>query len=194
MPLFFEQWSVVMNDIERRVHQRARQLWEQAGRPAGGSNAYIDRARELVAIEDCQKQTTKPLASGQRTGPEGEQIATSVGPEGEPVEPVEAVENLGEFPTLTDQGEEQIPRRRRAPPRRREGPGRTARRGASAGTGRAKARSASRPNAGKKSTPARRTRKGRKTAGDRKTATPRRPTTHKKARRTRPARKRTGRP
>jgi hypothetical protein len=46
-----------------------RQLWEQAGRPAGGSDPYIDQARELVAIEDRQKQTTKPLAAAERTGP-----------------------------------------------------------------------------------------------------------------------------
>jgi len=81
-------------------------------------DAYISRASELVAIEDNQKQTTKPLAAGERAGPEGEQIAASVGPQGEPVEPVEAMENLGEFPTLTDQGEEQkIPKRRTEPPR-----------------------------------------------------------------------------
>jgi hypothetical protein len=172
---FFHQRSAVMNDIERRVAQRARQLWEQAGRPAGGSDPYIDRARELVAIEDRQKQTTKPLAAAERTGPEGEPIATSVGPQGEPIESVEAVENLGEFPTLTDQGEEQqIPQRRKAAPRRRESAGRAARRAASAGTGRAKARGASRPKARKKSTPARWS------------------ATRKKARRARRARKRTG--
>jgi len=30
----------------------------------------------------------------------------AMGPTGEPVEPLIAVENAGEFPTLTDQGEE----------------------------------------------------------------------------------------
>jgi hypothetical protein len=29
-------------------------------------------------------------------------------PYGEPVEPLEAIKNQGEFPTLTDQGEEQL--------------------------------------------------------------------------------------
>src|SRR5437764_1281033 len=134
-----------MNDIQSRVQRRARKLWEQAGRPAGGSDSYIDRASELVAIEDNQKQTTKPLAPDERTGPEGEQIAVSVGPEGEPVEPIEAVENLGEFPTLADQGEEQaFPGRRSPPPRRRESLGRKERaRLPSTHSGRAKVRSAS---------------------------------------------------
>ena len=37
----------------------------------------------------------------------------ALGPSGEPIEPIEAVENAGEFPTVTDQGEElAYPRRR----------------------------------------------------------------------------------
>ena len=31
------------------------------------------------------------------------------GPDGEPIEPIEAVRNAGEFPTLTDQGEGRYP-------------------------------------------------------------------------------------
>jgi hypothetical protein len=46
-------------------------------------------ATELIAIEENQLLTLKP-----------------VGRAGEPVEPRLAVENAGEFPTLTDQGEE----------------------------------------------------------------------------------------
>ena len=52
-------------------------------------------ATELVAIEDGQQATLKPI---QQNG----------GPRGERVEPLEAVENAGEFPTLTDQGEGEI--------------------------------------------------------------------------------------
>lgn len=101
-----------MSDIERRVHERAMRLWDQAGRPAGGSDLYRDRASELVAIEDNQMQATKPLVGEERAGPESEPIAAS-GPEGEPIEPSVAVESLGDMPGLTDQGEEQgVPRRR----------------------------------------------------------------------------------
>jgi hypothetical protein len=111
-----------MDPIERRVRQRAMGLWSDAGRPAGGSDSYMDRARELVAIEDNQRLATKPLAPGERAGPEGEQIASSVGPTGEPVEPIEAGSNVGEFPTLTDQGEEQtIPRQRKTVEERTRG-------------------------------------------------------------------------
>jgi hypothetical protein len=59
-------------------------------------------ATELVAIEDNQNKTT--LAPDQET----------LGPTGEPIEPILAVENAGDFPTLTDQGEETTyPRRER---------------------------------------------------------------------------------
>jgi hypothetical protein len=48
-------------------------------------------AAELVAIEENYRDTLKPI-----------------GEAGEPIEPLLAVENAGEFPTLTDQGEETI--------------------------------------------------------------------------------------
>jgi Protein of unknown function (DUF2934) len=92
-----------MDDLEERVRERAHRLWQQEGCPEGRADAHWEMARELVAIEDNQKQTLKPIS------PE------SAGPEGEPVEPIEAVENVGEFPTLTDQGEEQtVPKRTRS--------------------------------------------------------------------------------
>ena len=105
-----------MDDIEKRVRARARSLWEQAGRPQGVMDDYLDRARELVAIEDNQKLTQRPLRPGEDAGAAGEPKLSPelAGPSGEPIEPAEAVENAGEFPTLTDQGEEQI-----VPPRRR---------------------------------------------------------------------------
>ncbi|MCE6952896.1 hypothetical protein LAZ40_23495 [Cereibacter sphaeroides] len=78
----FEAW-------ERRVADRAERLWDGAGRPEGGAAPFMDRARELLAIEENPHATTRPL---DETDPDGE--------------PIEAVENQGEFPTLTDQGEE----------------------------------------------------------------------------------------
>jgi hypothetical protein len=68
-------------------------------------------ARELVAIEDNQRQAVKPNPA---TADRDRNLRGT-----EPVEPIEAVENQGEFPTLTDQGEEQTApaRRRRRRPR-----------------------------------------------------------------------------
>lgn len=90
-----------MDDRDQRVRKRAYQLWEQDGRPAGRELDHWDKASELVAIEDNQKLTTIPVRQ------------SNVGPTGEPVEPISAVENAGEFPTLTDQGEEQAAPKRR---------------------------------------------------------------------------------
>jgi hypothetical protein len=90
-----------MDDFNERVRQRAYRLWVEEGCPEGRSDLHWSKARELVAIEENQKRTTRPVSEGGSTG--------------EPVEPIEAVENAGEFPTLTDQGEEQAaPKRRRA--------------------------------------------------------------------------------
>jgi len=92
-----------MDNFHERVRQRAYRLWVEEGCPQDRSEVHWDKARELVAIEENQKLTTKPVPREQ-------------GSAGEPVEPIEAVENAGEFPTLTDQGEEQTaPKRRRAP-------------------------------------------------------------------------------
>jgi Protein of unknown function (DUF2934) len=91
-----------VDDFEERVRKRAHRLWQEEGCPEGRADAHWTLARELVAIEDSQKLATKPLP---REG--------AYGPSGEPIEPIEAVENAGEFPTVTDQGEERAyPRRR----------------------------------------------------------------------------------
>jgi hypothetical protein len=97
-----------MNEREDREHQerirrRAYQLWEQEGRPEGRADEHWDKAAELVAIEENLRYTLQPIPD-----------PDDLGPEGEPVEPIEALENAGEFPTMTDQGEQQIPKRRKA--------------------------------------------------------------------------------
>ncbi|TRO87656.1 DUF2934 domain-containing protein [Glycocaulis profundi] len=81
-----------------RVRQRAVRLWEDAGRPETGPQAYEGRADELISMEEAPDGGDTPVA------PYG----------GDPgVEPLEAVENQGEFPTLTDQGEDSpVPLRR----------------------------------------------------------------------------------
>jgi hypothetical protein len=85
-----------MSDIEQRVRERAYRIWLEEGCPEGRELVHWDMATELVAIEDGQRSTLKP-------------IEKNLGPLGEPIEPVEAVRNAGEFPTLTDQGEGQYP-------------------------------------------------------------------------------------
>jgi len=84
-----------MNDFKERVRKRAYRLWQEEGCPPDRAEIHWEKARELVAIEDNFKLALKPIAS-EKTSPTGE-----------PIEPLEAVENVGEFPTLTDQGEEQ---------------------------------------------------------------------------------------
>ena len=104
-----------MENEDKKIAARARVLWEQAGKPSSGPDAYAGRARELVAIEEHQKDTLKPTGAGPQASVEDNPVASPdlFGPEGEPIEPVLAVENEGEFPTLTDEGEgEQVPRRR----------------------------------------------------------------------------------
>jgi hypothetical protein len=95
-----------MNDREEeerrgRIRRRAYQLWEQEGRPEGRADVHWDQATELVAIEENHRLATEPIPS-----------AAELGPSGEPIEPIEAVENAGEFPTMTDQGEQTFPSRR----------------------------------------------------------------------------------
>ena len=104
-----------MNSTEARITEKARHLWEEAGRPASGLNAYLDQARELIAIEEHQKDTLRPTGARGREAVADDPIASedAFGPEGEPIEPLQSVANEGEFPTLTDQGEgEQVPHRR----------------------------------------------------------------------------------
>lgn len=89
-----------MADLESRIRERAYYLWQQEGCPEGRADVHWDQASELVAIEDNQKSTTRP--------------APAPGSNPDTIEPIEAVENAGEFPTLTDQGEEQTyPQRRK---------------------------------------------------------------------------------
>jgi hypothetical protein len=85
-----------MDDFDDRVKQCAYRLWVEEGCPEGRSEIHWDKARELVAVEENQL-ATQPAARGQWRG--------------EPVEPIQSVRNGGEFPTLTDQGEQSAPKR-----------------------------------------------------------------------------------
>lgn len=76
--------------LDARIRDRADRLWQAAGRPDGGRDPFVDRARELLAIEEVPPPTLDP-----------EDAAEPV------IEEASIQGNLGEFPTLTDQGEEE---------------------------------------------------------------------------------------
>lgn len=78
----FEAW-------EERIRARADQLWRNAGRPDGGSRSFLADARELIALEEVPAPTRDPAAAAEPV-----------------IEEASIQGNLGEFPTLTDQGEE----------------------------------------------------------------------------------------
>ena len=90
-----------MDDEDQLIAQRAYHLWETEGRPHGRDEDHWERARFLVGIEHNPQAGTLPNPSIPTVqNPSG---TAPVHPPGEPLR--EAVENLGEFPGLTDQGE-----------------------------------------------------------------------------------------
>jgi hypothetical protein len=97
--------------LEWRIRDRAYRLWEEEGRPEGRELEHWQMARELVAQQDSAGMATKPNPAA-----EGIDRATR----DEPVEPLLAVENLGDLPGLTDQGEESAYPKPRTPARRRK--------------------------------------------------------------------------
>jgi hypothetical protein len=93
---------------ERRVRERAHQIWLDEGRPDGRAEEHWARAREQISEEEGVKDTLKPI-------------------EGPDAEPLVAVESLGDLPgRLSDQGERQDypvePKpKRKAPVRKKAG-------------------------------------------------------------------------
>jgi hypothetical protein len=76
--------------LERRIKQRAHRIWEDEGMPQGRDQDHWELARLAIAQEDAQQSMLRPVDAPQS-------------------EPLEAVVNQGEFPTLTDQGEQHNP-------------------------------------------------------------------------------------
>ncbi|MBS7544743.1 DUF2934 domain-containing protein [Ancylobacter oerskovii] len=83
-----------MDEREEHIRRRAHRLWEEEGRPEGRAEQHWFQAKEMLAVEEGEMPTS-PVA------------------EPSP-EPIEALVNAGEFPTLTDQGEMEIPHRPQA--------------------------------------------------------------------------------
>ena len=93
------------DEREDRIRAVAHRIWLEEGCPDGRADVHWEMARDLVAFEENQRAATRPnpLAdTPEKTG-------------GEPVEPLEAVENQGEFPgPQTDRGDRSTaPKRRR---------------------------------------------------------------------------------
>ena len=80
---------------EEAIKRHAYQLWENAGCPTGRDEEFWEKAKELAAIEENQHLASKPVPD------------TEDQPWGQPVEPMVAIENQGDFPGMADQGEEQ---------------------------------------------------------------------------------------
>jgi hypothetical protein len=76
-----------MPSLEARIRAKAQELWRADGRPDGGPDAYRDQA-----IKDNTAATLEPNPLGESAAPDE-------------AEPLQAVENLGEQPNLTDQGQ-----------------------------------------------------------------------------------------
>ncbi len=83
-------------DRDERIRKRAYRLWQEEGCPEGREAEHWDKASELVAIEENYRDTLKPNPIH----------AYEHNPSTEPIESFEAMRNLGEFPTLVDQGDE----------------------------------------------------------------------------------------
>jgi hypothetical protein len=85
-----------------QVRARALQLWRQDDSPPGTEAEYLERARELIAMEEHPQAGRLPNPA-------------APGAPAPPVEEAELQENLGEFPSrFTDQGDRpQTPSARR---------------------------------------------------------------------------------
>ena len=88
------------SDEERhlRISQRAYHLWQSEGELHGHDQEYWERAKELIGMEESG-------ATGQLPNPAT--VAGNDPSREQPDEESQIQENLGEFPGLTDQGEEQ---------------------------------------------------------------------------------------
>jgi hypothetical protein len=77
-------------EIEARIRERAHRIWEEEGCPEGRASIHWDLAKFAIAQQDAQPSMLRPIEVNM-------------------AEPIEAVRNQGEFPTLTDQGEQLYP-------------------------------------------------------------------------------------
>lgn len=80
----------MIDDDEKRIREKAHELWVAQGSPDGQAERNWAEAKEIIALKDSFGTTLRPL---------DETID-------EPVEPAIAFENQADKPGLTDQGDE----------------------------------------------------------------------------------------
>lgn len=78
---------------DREIRARGRRMWLEAGSPKGREDEYLERARELQAIVEHPAAALLPNPMVAHPRP----ITV--------VEEAELLENLGEFPGRSDQGD-----------------------------------------------------------------------------------------
>ena len=76
--------------LEQRIRERAYRIWVDEGQPEGRDKEHWELAEFAIAQEDGLATTLLPPVPPQP-------------------EPIEAIVNQGEFPTLVDQGEGEVP-------------------------------------------------------------------------------------
>ena len=84
---------------DKQIRLRGRRLWREAGNPKGREDEYIELARELQAFRDHPQAALLPNPMMAHPEPSATE---------EPVEEAELLENLGEFPGRTDQGDRML--------------------------------------------------------------------------------------
>src|ERR1700733_515445 len=47
--------------LDRRIRERAYRLWQEQGCPEGRADAHWELAKEIIAIEDAQHTTLRPV-------------------------------------------------------------------------------------------------------------------------------------
>lgn len=96
-----------MSATDERLRRRARELWEAGGRPTGREAEFLERARELIAMEDNADAGRLPNPAARPSRAEGG------------VEEAEIQQNYGEVPgRFTDHGDRPQTPRPHAPRRR----------------------------------------------------------------------------
>ena len=78
---------------DREIRMRASRMWQEAGSPKGREAEYLERARELQAI--VEHPGAGLLPNPMLAHPKPIEVA----------EEAELLENLGEFPGRSDQGD-----------------------------------------------------------------------------------------
>lgn len=81
---------------DREIRARARRMWLEAGAPKGREDEYQERARELQAIVEHPGAALLPNPMVAHPHPI------------DIVEEAELLENLGEFPGRSDQGDRRL--------------------------------------------------------------------------------------